>query len=316
LRPPPPVSIKTPLASFHAWLTAPTDPHVAALFRMLVGGLAALSMVATAPFAEMWWGEQGVLPLATSKLFVAPGTRSLFDWLPPTDRWLWICWSLLVIQAVLLAAGLFTRFQAACVFFLLLSFQHRNTIITDAEDGLFRIFTLLLVFMPAAGDVWSLDAWIRRRRRRPPPPVRPAWALRLVQFQVCLVMLLAGLHKLDGGTWRVGTALYYVFHLDDWTFHWPLPQFLRESLFLSRILSWGTLALELGAPFLIWFRETRRAVLVALVLFHLTLEYAMNLFLFQWIMLAGWLTHTSRSDLDWLRHLWRAWTRRRTTGNV
>jgi hypothetical protein len=300
-------SLRTAVAAFHAWLTAPTDRHVAALFRMLVGGLVVVNLVATAPSAELYWSEHGLLPRATSRLFVDGWTRSLFDWLEPSDRTLWLCWSALVLQAGLLAAGLFTRFQAACVFVLLVSFQHRNGIICDAEDGLFRLFSLFLVFMPAAGDVWSVDAWIRRRRRRPEPPPRPAWALRLVQFQVCLVMFSAGLHKLDGASWRDGTAVHYVLHLDDWAFHWPLPQLLRESLAFSRLASWGTLAIELVAPILIWFKETRRWVLGALLAFHLSLEYSMNLFLFQWIMLAGWLTHATPADRDWLQRRWRAW---------
>jgi hypothetical protein len=286
-------------------MAAPADPRVAALFRMAVGGLVLINMLASAPSAEMWWGERGLLPRAAARLVMDRHTFSLFDWLPATDRTLWLLWSALAIQAALLAVGLFSRFQAACVFILLLSFQHRNGLICDAEDGLFRLFSLLLVFMPAAGDAWSLDAWIRRRRGRPKPPPRGSWALRMAQFQVCLVMLMAGLHKLEGATWRDGTAIYYVFQLDDWSFHGPIPRFVRESMLLSRVFSWATVGLEVAAPILIWWKETRRAVLVALLLFHLSLEYSMNLFLFQWIMLAGWLTHGQRSDLRWIQQLFR-----------
>jgi hypothetical protein len=43
------------------------------------------------------------------------------------------------------------------------------------------------------------------------------------------------------------------------------------------------LVFELGVPIAIWFNRTRRAALALLFLFHVSLDYSMNLNLFHWI---------------------------------
>jgi hypothetical protein len=57
---------------------------------------------------------------------------------------------------------------------------------------------------------------------------------------------------------------------------------------------------------LLWFQETRRAALVAIVALHIGIEYMMNLVLFEWVMLVGWIAHGQPADLAWLRTRGRA----------
>ena len=56
--------------------------------------------------------------------------------------------------------------------------------------------------------------------------------------------------------------------------------------------------IELAVPILIWFRETRHSCLLVLLLFHLGNEWTMNLFLFHWVMLCGWLAFLTADDLN------------------
>jgi hypothetical protein len=290
-------------ASFDRWLHAPADLHAAALVRILVGGLVAVNFLAAAPFVTLWWGEHGVLPRAVARLFVSPASLSVFDVLPATDGILWVCWAFALTHALLLAVGFHSRIQAACLFAWLVSFQHRNNLILDSEDSLFRLFSFYLIFIPAASDLCSVDAWLRRRRGQAAPGPRSGWGLRLVQWQVCLVLAAAGLAKLDGPMWREGSAMYTIFQLDDFSFRGPVPDLIRQSLWCSRAFSWTTVAIELSVPVLIWFEETRRMALVAVLLLHIGIEYSMNLFLFQWIMIAGWMAHARREDWTWLRSI-------------
>ena len=156
----------------------------------------------------------------------------------------------------------------------------------------------------AASDLWSFDAWRRKKAGQTTLPVRDGWGLRLVQIEICVVLWSAGVEKLQGGMWWGGTAMYYVMHLDDFFGHLWVPQVAQNSLVVSRFLTWTSLWIEVGAPMLIWFKETRRPALIAIVLLHLGIEYMMNLFLFEWIMLAGWLTHANKSDWEWLKGIW------------
>ena len=297
-------SIKRLLNWLDAWFHAPADPHIASIFRIAVGLLIFTNYVATVSFVDMWWSEQGFLPYRASKYVIDNNTWTLFDWLPHTDTVLWTCWSILVVQSLLLAAGVFTQFQAASLFVWLITFNHRNGLIIDGEDIVFRLMVFFLIFIPAASDVWSVDAWWRKKRGQTQLPVRDGWGIRLVQIEVCLILWSAGVEKLQGGMWWGGTAMYYIMHLDDFYFHYPIPQFLQNSLWVSRIMTWASLWIEVGAPMLIWFKETRRPALIAIVMLHLGIEYMMNLFLFEWIMLAGWLMHANKSDLEWIKSLW------------
>ncbi len=303
-------SLRRWLSSLDDWLHAPADPHQAALFRIAIGVLIFVNYVATVSFVDMWWSEQGFLPYRASRFVIDNHTWSLFDWLHHTDTVLWTCWSLLVAQSVLLALGVFTQFQAASLFVWLVTFNHRNGLIIDGEDIVFRLLVFFLIFIPAASDVWSVDAWLRKKLGRTALPVRDGWGVRLVQIEVCLVLWSAGVEKLQGGMWWNGTAMYYIMHLDDFSFHYPIPQFVQNSLLVSRVMTWASLWIEVGAPILIWFKETRRAALLVIVLLHLGIEYMMNLFLFEWIMLAGWMMHANRSDWESLKGLWSRLRRR------
>ena len=60
-------------------------------------------------------------------------------------------------------------------------------------------------------------------------------------------------------------------------------------------------AVKTGVP----FRETRLPCLLVAALFHLGCDYAMNLFLFQWIMLVGWMSFLTSDDLDRIAGLMR-----------
>lgn len=298
-------SLRALLRRLDRFVHAPVDPQLAATIRIAVGVLVFTNFVATASFVELWWSEHGFLPYEASKLVLASDAWTVFAWLPHTDAALWTCWGIAVTQAALLTAGVFSRFQAASLFVWLYSFNNRNTMITDGEDTVFRLVVLCLVFLPAASDVWSFDAFLRKKRGKPAPPPRDGWALRIMQLVMCIVLFSAGLEKLNGNMWWAGTAMYYIMHLDDFFGHYPVPEFLRSSLTASRLLTWSALWIEVGTPILVWFKETRRIALVLIVLLHLGIDYMMNLFLFEWIMLAGWLSHADRSDLAWLRGVFR-----------
>jgi len=64
-------------------------------------------------------------------------------------------------------------------------------------------------------------------------------------------------------------------------------------------ITWSVLLAELLVPIFIWFKETRLACLIIVVLFHLANEWTMNLFLFHWLMICGWLSFVSPADFSW-----------------
>jgi hypothetical protein len=90
-----------------------------------------------------------------------------------------------------------------------------------------------------------------------------------------------------------------VYHLDE--FHrFPVPSlFLRPTML--KLGSWMALALEFSLGVLIWIKELRYILLSLGVLFHLWLEYSLNIPMFEWDVLAAYVLFIEPDDLT------RAW---------
>src|SRR5262249_14123181 len=213
-----------------------------------------------------------------------------------------ICWFLAVAHAIALLIGFLPRLNALLLFTWIVSFQIRNDLINDGEDGLMRMLCFFLIFLPS-GQYWSIDSYIRRLCiGAPSGPERylaPGWHLRLFQIKMAAMFLSSALIKLGGPAWLGGTALYYVSRLDDHFGRFYVPAFVFDTPWIVAGITWSVLLSELLVPIFIWFRETRLACLIIVVFFHLANEWTMNLFLFHWIMLCGWLAFVSPADFSW-----------------
>jgi hypothetical protein len=62
--------------------------------------------------------------------------------------------------------------------------------------------------------------------------------------------------------------------------------------------SWATLVVEFSLGVLIWFRELRYPLLVLGVLFHLYLEYWLNIPMFNWNVLCAYVLFIEPADLE------------------
>jgi hypothetical protein len=287
-----------------AWIHffhAPVDPRPLAVLRVFYAALVLVYLGTLLPQANLFWAETGtVSPGAARDLGGLVPT--VFAALPRSSGVLRAATVVALIQAALLLVGYRTRLQSISTFVWLVSFQNLNLLILNGQDAALRLMGLFLIFLPVGG-AFSLDAR-KLAREALPRAARVAaihevpriWPLRLLQAQFALIVLSAGLWKLRGDDWVDGTALYYVTRLEGFWGNLPVPAFVRDSLLASKVLSWSTLAVELGAPIAVWFRPTRRAAVAVAVGFHLALAYAMNLFLFEWIMVAGWCAFLEWND--------------------
>jgi Vitamin K-dependent gamma-carboxylase len=86
-----------------------------------------------------------------------------------------------------------------------------------------------------------------------------------------------------------------VFHLHSLA-RFPLPRWIQYAAVL-KAGSWFTLALEFSLGVLIWFRRFRYSLLLLGLLFHLTIEYALNLPMFAWDVLAAYVLFVDPADL-------------------
>jgi hypothetical protein len=270
------------------------DVRIVPLLRI---GFACLVIINTLVWmldAELWFTDAGVLSSATAQHLNDRARWSLLFWLPSTLAVVKVCLSLLLLQSILLLVGCWSRFQMTCIFIWLVSFQHRNPLICDAEDTLFRWFAFLMVFLPLDCG-WSLLSRIRANKlhintKQSATDPSAAWALRLLQLQMTIVYASATWNKLLGSTWRDGTALYYVSHMSDHFGRLPGSTWLFDSLWMVQFQTWAVLVVECLLPIALWIPQTRRLAIALGILLHLGIELTMHLFLFEWIMILGLLS--------------------------
>jgi len=157
----------------------------------------------------------------------------------------------------------------------------------------------------ASGNALSADRWIKKKNNQDLgdtngpdfenyKPVS-AWPLRLLQLQLALVYCHTWYRKFWGPTWFDGVAVYYSSRVEDLK-RFPLP-YVFENMWTIQFLTWSTLVLEFALFTLIWFRETRYFVLAGAVIFHLAIDYHMNIPFFEWLMITSYVLFIYPEDL-------------------
>ena len=237
-------------------------------------------------FAHGWIRRHYLEP---AFLFTYPG----FGWIAPwPGAGLYAHFAVTGLCAAMVALGLYYRIAIVGLF---LGFAY--AFLLDQASYLNQYYlalcvALILCLLPAE-RAFSLDA-----RRTRVAPVAPRWSVLALQAQFELMLLHAGLVKLN----------------EDWLRGQPLGLWLAELSELPIVGPWLTLPglavvtshsvviLHLiGAPLLLW-RRIRLPVFVLYVGFHLASAILFRIGMFSWLTLAGTLMFF---DPDWPRAVWR-----------
>jgi len=285
---------------YEAWnrfFFTPQSPVSIALFRILYGICVSATVLLLHSDWLDWYGVHSWISLSTMRT-VEPGMRlNLFTVMPQDDRWIDAFFWVFLGFAVMLTVGLWTRVSSVVTFLCLASIQQRNLFILHSGDTFLRVIGFFLMFAPA-GAAFSLDRWIRVRRGsegREIEPVAP-WAQRMIQIELALLYFISFWWKMKGASWLNGTAVFYVLNLHALA-RFPLPRWAFAPAIL-KAATWGTMMLEFSLGVLIWFRRFRYPLLLLGLLFHLTLEYALNIPMFQWDVLTVYILFVDPADLE------------------
>lgn len=298
------MSLSSVLKAWNEFFFTPQSPLPLGLFRILYGSMVCATLLLLSPDWLAWFGTHSWITLSTMQQ-VEPGPRlDIFAILPHGDGWILAAFWIFLASAIMFTAGFLTRVNTVIVFVCLNSIQQRNLFIIHGGDTFLRVASFFLIFAPA-GAALSVDRLIRMRRGKEGESLRPRrpWAQRMIQLELALLYFAAFCSKTQGAPWVDGTALYYVYHLDE------LRRFPVPSIFLHPVLlklgTWFALVLEFSLGVLIWFRDVRYYILALGVLFHLTLEYTLNIPLFEWDVLTAYVLFIDAEDLtrawNWLR---------------
>jgi hypothetical protein len=206
-----------------------------------------------------------------------------------------------LVAMFLFTIGFATRLTAVLTWVGVVSYINRLPVFLYGMDAMMNIIVVYLMIGPS-GATMSVDRlierwWARRKGRELPPPepsVSANFALRAIQVHFCIIYLTSGLSKLQGAAWWSGTAVWgtmanYSFAPMNWPIYLDFLRFMCQSRIVWEVImtvgSYGTLALEISLPFLIWRPKLRWFMICGSVMMHTGIGLIMGLTTFSLIML-------------------------------
>lgn len=197
--------------------------------------------------------------------------------------WQSTLFAIAALAAIAMAVGYRARASTFVVWLLLVSLQNRNPVITYGGDIFLVLMVFWAMFLPT-GARFSVDA--ARRAKSPDEPTQ-VWSMgsAALLIQLAAIYFFSALHK-SGDEWLPdGTAIYYALHIDQLAL--PLAHWIREFDLPLRLLTFGTYALEIGMPVLLFcpiaFVPLRMLAILGIVALHTGLILTLSLLLFNWI---------------------------------
>ncbi|MDD7942281.1 HTTM domain-containing protein [Actinomycetospora lutea] len=244
---------------------APQSTAPVELLRIVFGMLATAWMISLTPVLGPFFGAVAAVP----KRELPTGGWTLLTLVHGTPL-IWVLWLSGLLGALSLIVGFRTRLAALLAFVTVLSVTREAPLAFNAGDGLIRLLALYVLLMPA-GSAVSVDRWRADRHGWCSFPRRAPWALRLAQVQLSVIYLATVGEKSGGVLWQDGSAVSYALRIGELN-RVPVPPFLTESLLLSQLATYGTVATELAIAVLVWNRVARPWVLALGVLLHVSIE--------------------------------------------
>ncbi|MBS1955562.1 MAG: HTTM domain-containing protein [Cyanobacteria bacterium SZAS-4] len=269
------------------------SPAPVCLFRILFGLLVLISNIIWAPELLNYFGPNGLVSVATIEQFEHGPRFSLLFLQPNSEPFVIAIYAILLLSSLTVTIGLFTRPSLIILFVCLISFHHRNVAILHSGDTLLRLFTFLLIFS-SAGKMFSFDN--RTTSLTDQWKIRSdCWPQRLLQLQLAAVYCATFMARTVGQTWWDGTAVYYASRLEAFQ-RFPMP-YVFDHLWTCQFLTYTTLLVELALFTLVWFKKTRYIALCAGILMHLCIDWTMNIPLFEYTMIIGFINFVEASDI-------------------
>ncbi len=277
------ISIKTFLNRWDRFFFRPAPVEGMAIFRIVWCSLLLMYLFLDFGNISDFYGPKSLISLSTVKANFSFPHLNLFQMFGDSESVVMIMMGIYGVSLFFSLIGFRTRSSLMVALICMVSFHQRNIWLLSSSEVLMRTIMILLVCAPA-GNALSVDSLIGKMKNSPLPREWAPWVLRLIQIQISVVYVWTVWHKLKGDQWIDGTAVYYATRLHNMT-NFPVPVLL-DNMFFIKIMTWGTLILEFALGTLIWFKEFRKPLILAGLLFHLGIEYMMSIPFFELIMMA------------------------------
>jgi hypothetical protein len=252
-----------------------------------------------------WYTNDGLLPNHT--LLWRPSFSHVFSffYMASYTHEAVILFVICAIAYTAMLIGLYTRVAQVASVICMMSLHGRLLLFDNGGDVVLGLLTIWTTFLPTGGR-YSLDAVLGRGQPAEPKVTRLGVLAFTCQF--AFIYFFNAVHK-NGETWRDGTAVHYVLHLDRLAT--PLAVWMRHRMTpgLSKVMSWSALGIEWSLPFLLLSpvatRYTRRLAILFVFALHVGFGVFMNLGNFVPAMIAYTPFFLSGEDWDQFERWWR-----------
>lgn len=270
------------------------DLRSVALLRILLGSAMLYDILARFRFVELFLTDDGGLSridlLATVN---RPWSFSLYMIAGESGQ-VQVILALHAAAAIALLLGLYTRFASIICWALLVSLQHRNPLVLNGGDTLIALYAFWAMFLPLNAR-WSLDRLLARKGEGASLDLLKENEYHAIpgaafMLQTVFVYAFAVLLK-SGELWMNGQAVGYAIRnlgmmesggLWFQQFEWAHPL----STYVTYHWEWVGCLLLL-CPFA--NRILKMIAVLGFVAMHVVFEFMMDLALFPFISITGWL---------------------------
>ena len=203
-----------------------------------------------------------------------------FEWVEPWsgDGMYWH-FALLGLLSLMITIGAFYRFASILFFFAFTYFFLLEQARYLNHFYLVIIFSFLLMLVPV-NRKFAVDALIWPKSKSNTVPM---WSVWLIRVQLEIILLYAGIVKINADWLRLEPLGMWLSRNDHWAFIGP---YFNQDWVVA-MAAYGVILLHVvGAP-LLFFKRTRIAVMCVYFSFHLMNHFLFNIGIFPWFTIAA-----------------------------
>ncbi len=278
---------KTILHQIDQFFFAPSSGKVMAFFRITIAIFCLLKFWSLYNDLLNIFGSQGFVKGDVAAILLADYMPRLSWFSEAVSAWgvneveaIYSLFFFFILVSILLGFGFQTRIMSILALFIHLMFFNAGKMFMYGVDYFTTAALFYAVIIPL-GKFYSLDNYLRSRAQN--PGTVPIFFMRILQMHLCLVYFFGGFPKTLGLHWWNGEAIWRAVSIPG--FYQLDMNWLATVPWLSVVLGWSVLVIELGYPIFIWFRKTRPLFLILVSCMHLGIGVAMGLHYFAALMI-------------------------------
>lgn len=260
------------------------NPNWLSLLRIGVAITLIAKIIAEFNYAYLIYGNQGIVQGVINEKIFTPYTltlyhvSNLFTGFINEHQFISIFFIVYLIVATLLLFGWQTRIMAFICWLFHVCLFNNSPMVSYGVDSFLMSLLFYCLILPTH-LTYSLD-YLRKPSNYDAKTIR--YYQLFIQLHLCIVYVIAGISKLRGVTWLDGEAVWYAINQPQFYSYFSAPLIDTAAKFpvIIHILTWGTLAAEIGYGVFIWIKKVRVFFFISIILMHLFIGFVMNLQLF------------------------------------